>query len=124
MSASREKKQRQVSASSGLTEKQRRQQAEAQKARSKKILYTVIGVVLAVLVILLLVWNSGLFDRNKVAATIDGQDYSITEVGYYYYPMANLYQQYAQYGLTADEETLRQDAVDSLHHRWAGLQHH
>ena len=115
MSASREKKQRQVSASSGLTEKQRRQQAEAQKARSKKILYTVIGVVLAVLVILLLVWNSGLFDRNKVAATIDGQDYSITEVGYYYYPMANLYQQYAQYGLTADEETLRQDAVDSLH---------
>ena len=115
MSASREKKQRQSSAAGGLTEKQRREQAEAQKARSRAVLYGVIGVIVAVLVILLLVWNTGIFDRNKVAATINGKDYSITEVGYYYYPIANMYEQYAQFGLTSDEATMRQDALDSLH---------
>ena len=55
MSASREKKQRVANAANGPTEQQRRQAAEAQKARTKTILYTVIGVILAAAVIALLV---------------------------------------------------------------------
>ena len=53
MSASREKKQRVAQAANGPTEKERRAAEAARKERSKTILYTVVGVVLAVLVIAL-----------------------------------------------------------------------
>ena len=81
MSASREKKQRQ---GDGLSEKQRREAEEAQKARSKKILYTVIGIVCAVLVIALLVWNSNFFQRRTVAATVGDKQYTVGDVAFYY----------------------------------------
>ena len=117
MSASREKKQRISSAANGPTEKERRQAEAARKERSKTILYTVVGVILAVLVVALLVWHSGIFTKGKVVATVNGKDYTVAEMGYYYYPTANMY---SQYGLTMDEETLRQSAVDSLQ-RYAAL---
>ena len=76
---------------------------EAQKVRSKTILYTVVGIVIAVLVIALLVWNSGIFEKNKVVATVGDQDYTVTELGFYFYPsynyMANLF------GGTVDADT-------------------
>ncbi len=116
MSASREKKQRQVSTANGPSDKQRREMEEAQKVRSKTILYTVVGIVIAVLVIALLVWNSGIFEKNKVVATVGDQDYTVTELGFYFYPsynyMANLF------GGTVDADTaasIRQQALDSLH---------
>ena len=111
MSASREKKQRMASTANGPTEKQRREAAEASKARTRTILYTVIGVVIAVLVIALLVWHSGIFEKGKVVATVNGEDYTVAEMGYYYYPTANMYN---RYGIAMDEATLRQNAVDSL----------
>lgn len=116
MSASREKKQRQVSTANGPSDKQRREMEEAQKVRSKTILYTVVGIVIAVLVIALLVWNSGIFEKNKVVATVGDQDYTVTELGFYFYPsynyMSNLF------GGTVDADTaasIRQQALDSLH---------
>lgn len=111
MSASREKKQRMASTANGPTEKQRREAAEASKARTKTILYTVIGVVIAALVIALLVWHSGIFEKGKVVATVNGEDFTLAEMGYYYYPTANLY---SQYGIPMDAATLRQNALDSL----------
>lgn len=111
MSASREKKQRVAQAANGPTEKERRAAEAARKERSKTILYTVVGVVLAVLVIALLVWHTGIFTKGKVVATVNGKDYTVAEMGYYYYPTANMY---SQYGLTMDAETLRQSALDSL----------
>ena len=111
MSASREKKQRVAQAANGPTEKERRAAEAARKERSKTILYTVVGVILAVLVIALLVWHSGIFTKGKVVATVAGKDYTVAEMGYYYYPTANMY---SQYGLSMDEETLRQNALDSL----------
>ena len=111
MSASREKKQRNSAAANGPTEKERRQAESARKERSKKLLYTVVGVVLAVLVVALLVWHSGILTKGKVVATVNGKDYTVAEMGYYYYPTANMY---AQYGLPVDAETLRQSAIDSL----------
>ncbi|WP_294472083.1 peptidylprolyl isomerase [uncultured Intestinimonas sp.] len=112
MSASREKKQRMASAANGPTEKQRREAAEAGKARTRTILYTVTGVVIAVLVIALLVWHSGILEKGKPVATVNGRDYTVAEMGYYYYPTANMYN---QYGIAMDEATLRQNALDSLH---------
>ena len=64
MSASREKKQRQVSTANGPSDKQRREMEEAQKVRSKTILYTVVGIVIAVLVIALTVGVIGLYDPS------------------------------------------------------------
>ena len=100
-----------ASTANGPTEKQRREAAEASKARTRTILYTVIGVVIAVLVIALLVWHSGIFEKGKVVATVNGEDYTVAEMGYYYYPTANMYN---RYGIAMDEATLRQNAVDSL----------
>ena len=113
MSASREKKQRVANAANGPTEQQRRQAAEAQKARTKTILYTVIGVILAAAVIALLVWHSGIFEKGKVVATINGEEFTVAEMGYYYYPTANMY---ANYGIAMDAATLQQSALDSLHY--------
>ena len=83
MSASREKKQRVAQAANGPTEKERRAAEAARKERSKTILYTVVGVVLAVLVIALLVWHTGIFTKGKVVATVAGKDYTVAEMGYY-----------------------------------------
>lgn len=115
MSASREKKQRTASTDSSATDKQRREAAEAQKARAKTVLYAVIGVVLAVAAIILILWNNGIFDKNKVAATVNGKNFTVTELGYYYYPNVSMYR---QYGITVDAataDTLRQAALDNLH---------
>ena len=101
-----------ASAANGPTEKQRREAAEAGKARTRTILYTVTGVVIAVLVIALLVWHSGILEKGKPVATVNGRDYTVAEMGYYYYPTANMYN---QYGIAMDEATLRQNALDSLH---------
>lgn len=89
MSASREKKQRQDSALGGPSEKQRREMQEAQKARNKKILYWAAGIVAAILVIALLVWNSGIFQRKTPAATVGDQQYSVADVSFYYNNVKN-----------------------------------
>lgn len=84
MSASREKKQRQDDPNQGLTQKQIKERKEAAIKKRNTVIYTVIGVVVAVLVVALLVWNSGFFQSRTVAMTINGQDYSPAEVSYYY----------------------------------------
>lgn len=84
MSASREKKQRQDTLTGGPTEKQRREMKEAEKARNKKILYWVVGIVVAALVIALLVWNSGIFQRRTTAATVGDKTYTVADVSFYY----------------------------------------
>ena len=59
MSASREKKARQ-NMGDMLTEKERKEAAEAQKTKNKHIAYAVIGVVVVILVAALLIWDSGI----------------------------------------------------------------
>ena len=53
MSASREKRQRQSELGKELTQKQRQELQEKQAAKRKAVLYTVIGVIAAVLVVIL-----------------------------------------------------------------------
>lgn len=85
MSASREKKQRQGDLAQGLTQKQRQELKEQQAAKRKAVLYTVIGVIVAVLVVILLVWHSGIFQRRATALSVDGRDYNVNDVDYYFY---------------------------------------
>ena len=89
MSASREKKQRQNDPDQGLTQKQRQERAEQQAAKRRGTLYAVLGVVIAVLVVILLVWNSGILQRGTTAASVGGRDYNVTDVAYYYYAAMN-----------------------------------
>ena len=64
MSASREKKTRQSDPNKGLTQTQRKELQEQKTAKRKAVLYTVIGVIVAVLVVILLVWHSGTSQRR------------------------------------------------------------
>ena len=84
MSASREKKSRQSDPTQGLTQKERKELQEQQAAKRKAVVYTVIGVIVAVLVAALLIWHSGIFQRGKTALTVGGRDYSVTDVNYYF----------------------------------------
>lgn len=84
MSASREKRQRQNDPNQGLTQKQRAELNEQKAAKRKATTYTVIGVVIAVLVVALLVWHSGIFQRRVTAVSVAGRNYNVTDVQYYY----------------------------------------
>lgn len=110
MSASREKKQRQGGTSA---DRQMTAQQKEAAARRKTIQYTVIGVIVAIAVAALLIWNSGIFQRmaarNAVALTIGEHTYSPAEVSYYYYGNST-YQMYLSYGLISSGVDLRETA--------------
>ena len=91
MSASREKKQRQ---GAGPSEKalQAQQQQAAQKR--KAVIYTVIGVVIAVLIAALLIWNTGFFQARATAATVGDTELTTAEVSFHYHNARNTYYQY------------------------------
>lgn len=99
MSASREKKVRQVLADQELSEKQIKAQQEAAQAKRNTVIYTVIGVVCAVLAAALLIWNSGIIQNRAAAVTIGGENYSVGDVQYYYNQVLNQYYMYSQYGI-------------------------
>lgn len=104
MSASREKKQRQSDPGQALTQKQQKELQKQQAAKRKTIAYTVIGIVVAVLVVILLLWNAGVFSKKGPAAVINGQEFSTEDVNYYYQNTVSqtysLYYQYSLYGLS------------------------
>lgn len=100
MSASRTKKERQTQASTSLSQKERREQAEAQKSHRNAIIYTIIGIVAAIAVIALLVWDSGVIQKHSTAITIGDAKYGVVDLDYYYYSSySNYAANAASYGL-------------------------
>lgn len=93
MSASREKKTRQ-----GATYAQRRNNKAEEKSSRMRVVYGVVGVVIAVLAIALLVWDSGFFQKRTTAVTIDGEDFSPATVQYYYHNAMSQTLYYAKLG--------------------------
>ncbi len=73
------------------------------EAGSKAKLYWAIGIVIAILVAALLIWNSGIFVKNSTAATVGEENYTVSELAYFYQIAANstinMAQQYKQYGI-------------------------
>ena len=99
MSASREKKTRQNLGDQILSEKELKAQKDAKTAKRNRIIYTIIGVVAAVAVAALLIWDSGILEKGDPAVTINGTDYSAADLSYYYLnTYSNLYT-YASMGL-------------------------
>ena len=90
MSASREKKTRQDLAAQGITDPKKIREAEEKaKARKSNILYGVIAGVFVLVAAALLVWNSGVLQRNAAALSIDGEKYSASQVNYFYHNIKN-----------------------------------
>ena len=108
MSASNKKKLRKEQAAEMLTEKQRQEQAEAQKLKiyTVSFLSAMVLVVCAVAVILGIrfVNNSGIFEKSTIAAIVDGKELNTVELNYYYIDsINNFYNQWAEYyGENAD----------------------
>jgi len=108
MSASREKKERQNAGGS-----QRGGQARQDEAAYKRKvrLYTGVGVVVVVLVAALLMWNSGIFQRGTIAASVGDTKYTVADLSYYYQDAR--YSQtyfYYMYGMTPPDDSDVMDA--------------
>ena len=85
MSASREKKIRQELAAQGIPDiKEIRAAEERKQQRRANILYGSIAAVFVLVAAALMVWNSQIIQRNSVAISVDGVNYSAAEVSYYY----------------------------------------
>ncbi|MGM9661792.1 MAG: peptidylprolyl isomerase [Oscillospiraceae bacterium] len=99
MSASREKKARQERNASGYVDpKQRRAEEERKAAKRSNLLYGTIAVLFVVVAVFVIVWNSGVIQRNATAVTIDGEKYSASEMSFFYHDSYNQwYQQMGAY---------------------------
>lgn len=126
MSASREKKQRQTSSEEIKITRAQEEQEQADRRKRNTVIYSIIGAVAVVLIALLLIWDTGVFQRNATVATINDEKIDGSQVAFYYYSnsvMRNA-QVYDQYGLVGyypytttaspKEQVIDQDAIDML----------
>jgi len=101
MGASQEKKKRQDMKASGIDKRQERhQKIEKEKKKSRRNA-TIIGSVIAIVLIAVIVINSSLFYTGLTAVTIGDRKYTAADFNYYYYSAYhstynNLYQYYGE----------------------------
>ena len=85
MSASREKKNRQDLSNQGYVDpKTVRAAEEKAKERKNNRLYVLIAVLFVLVAVVVLVWNSGVIQRNATAMEVDGEKFTPAEVSYFY----------------------------------------
>lgn len=117
MSASREKKNRQEVATSGVADpKTARHAQELAKERRSNRLYAIIAIAFVVVAIGLVVWNSNIIQRGTTAVTVEGESYSAAEVSYYYHNAYNsiVNSKYASlYGINKNTALSQQNLNDT-----------
>ena len=125
MSASREKKRRQEQLANGTVNPRTAREAEQRAAEKRSnMLYTLLAVAFIVVAIFLVVYNSGIIERNKTAATIDGQKYTVAQAAYYYqqsyqsFLNSNAGYMAQMYGMLDPQSSLKDQAYDSTR-SWA-----
>ena len=90
MSASREKKNRQELAAQGHVDPRvERQQKEAAERRKNKLIYGGVAVLFVIVAAVVLLYNSGIFQRKATALTVDGRNFTSAEVDYFYHATLN-----------------------------------
>lgn len=80
VSASNEKKTR----SQGLSEREMKRQQEAKEAHRSSILYGVVGTICVLAAAFLVIWNTGLIQRNATTVTVNGVKYTAADTQYYF----------------------------------------
>ena len=95
---------------------------DEQVSRRNTVVYTVVGVVAALLVAALLIWDSGIFQRKAAAVTIDGEKYTAADVLYYYAGQYQTAYQYAAYGMSSFDTT--KDPKDQVYDEESGQTWH
>lgn len=117
MSASREKKNRQELAAQGYVSPRAKREAE-EKATQKKnrLLYGGVAIVFVIVAAVVLLYNSGIFQRRATALTVDGQDFSAAQVDYFYYSMLNnvTSSNYASYMGVDTSTSLKEQNLNSM----------
>lgn len=92
MSGAKKKSERRAQqAELGMTERQKQELKTNQAKRRNKILAIIGGIVAVALVVLLLVWNSGVFSRHTTALTVGEHKLSVVDMDYYYHETMNNY---------------------------------
>ncbi len=124
MSASREKKNRQDLAASGIPDiKDIRAAEERKQQRRSNWLYGSIAVIFVLVAAALLVWNSNIIQRGSTAITVDGEKYSAAEVSYFYRSAYNSLtnSQYASYMGLDPSKPLNQQTLNDTAKMMLGI---
>jgi len=107
VSASKKKKDRQLSGEQEITEREQKRIQDEKSERRTMLIYTVVGIAVAVLAVAMFVLNSGIFQRNAVAATINGTEYKVADVQYYFNTTMSNY-----FGITPGSTDLKSITMD------------
>lgn len=95
MSASDKKKLRKEQAADFLTERQQQEQAEAKKLKTYTITFVTVMILVIVIAVSVLVVrgvnNSGIIQKNTIAATVGENKLNTVEMSYYYNDAVNQY---------------------------------
>ncbi len=111
MSASREKKNRQELAAQGhIDPRVKREQQETAERKKNRLIYGGVAVLFVIVAAVVLLYNSGIFQRNETALTVNGKDFTVGQVDYFYYAELNRLatSEYASY-LGLDSSTSMKD---------------
>ena len=102
MSASRKKQERKLAEAPELSAREQEELVKAAQRKRNTIIYSIIGVVVVILAAILLIWDSGVFQRNATVATINGEKVTPAQVAFHYYnnSLAKTAANYTQYGIT------------------------
>jgi uncharacterized protein HemX len=84
MSASTERKNRQAAREAGTDKKMLAQQEAEKKAAKSKRQWTIGSILVAVLLIVILLLNTGFVYKHTTAATVGEEKFSPVELSYYY----------------------------------------
>ena len=87
MSASREKKRRREDIAKGIDPKQSKKELEKKKQRRFKTTMIAIAAVIVIAFGSLIVWNSGIIQKNATAVSIGSENYTAAEFNFYYYSL-------------------------------------
>lgn len=109
MSASKDKILRKQQIEAGTDKRSVAEAKERARQRKSAITYTVVAVALVVFFAFIFIFNSALPSRALTAVTINGVDYSVAQLNYYYssnyMSFCSAYGSYINYGMFFDPQT-------------------
>lgn len=98
---------------SSLSVRRRQEILDERENRKKTRIYAIVAIVVAILVAALLIWDSGLIQRNATAYKVDDYSFSVADANYYFYSQYNSYAPYGvNYGLDTSVSLKEQEFAE------------